>query len=95
MDTGTGLLRVNQSKLCKAYDDWYDMDVPLEDEAVGDSHHLSGACLLAEAEHGDDIQELCVGPMHLSSACATTCLRVARPLDLCQEFDLNSQPGQQ
>ena len=31
----------------------------------------------------------------MSSACATTCLRVAPPLDLSQYFDLNSQAGQQ
>ena len=50
---------------------------------------------MAEAENEVDIQELYAGSMHLSSVCATTGRRVSLPLDLRQDFDFNSQAGQQ
>ena len=95
LDTGTGLLRVNQSKLRKAHDDWSDIDAPLDDEAVGNSHQLPEPLWLAEAENEVDIQELYSGSTHLSSACENTCLRVGPPIDLRQGFDITSQVGQQ
>ena len=57
LDIGTNLLRVNQSKLRKAHDDWSDVDVPLEEEAVVDIPTLSCSVWLAPPRRKRDVQD--------------------------------------
>ena len=78
LDTGTQLLRANQSKLRKAPESWADVDIPLEEEQPS-GVSLAETFWLAENDNVD-ILEFYTGSMHLSSAFANTAAKVAPPL---------------
>ena len=71
LDTGTQLLRLNQSKLRKAPDDWADVEVPLEEEPPSEVS-LAETFWLAENENVD-VMEFYTSSMRLSrTSCGLT-----------------------
>ena len=84
LDTGTQLLRLNQSKLRKAPDDWADVEVPLEEEPPS-GVSLAETFWLAENENVD-VMEFYTSSMKLSSAFANTTAKVGPPVDLRLDF---------
>ena len=93
LDTGTSLIRVNQSKLRKDHDDWHDVPIPLDEEVDEEQASLANSFWLAE--NGKlDFQELFSGSARSSSACADEGLKTGSPIDLRTGFDLITQEGQ-
>ena len=84
LDTGTQLLRLNQSKLSEAPDDWADVEVPLEEEPPSEVS-LAETFWLAENENVD-VMEFYTSSMKLSSAFANTTAKVGPPVDLRLDF---------
>ena len=93
LDTGTSIIRVNQSKLRKDHDDWHDVPIPLDEAADEDQASLAGSFWLATPSGKLDFQEMCSGSARSSSACADEGLKTGSPIDLRTGFDLNVQEG--
>ena len=104
-----GVMRVNQSKLRKDADEWYDVDLPvlddsqpLETPSEGTEHadHVSGSHEYAQvlwevtSTGKIDFLELFSGSARLSAACASSGLKVGPPIDLKTGFDLNNDKAQ-
>merc|ERR1712197_293527 len=87
LDVGTQLLRLNQSKLRKAPDDWADVEVPLGEEPPS-GVSLAETFWLAENEHAG-VLEVYTSSMRLSSAFANTTAKVGPPVGLALIFDLS------
>ena len=94
MDTGTTLIRVNQSKLRRDHDNWHDVPIPLEEEVEEEQSPLAENFWLATTAGKLDFQEMCSGSARSSSACADEGLKTGPPIDLRTGFDLNVQEGQ-
>ena len=104
-----GVMRVNQSKLRRDADEWYDVDLPMLDDSNLDllssdrpdnaeqvSGYLEYAHILWEVTCTGkiDFLELFSGSARLSAACAATGMKVGPPIDLKTGFNLNSKKGQ-
>ncbi len=104
-----GVMRINQSKLRKDADEWYDVDLPVLDDSDPNvlpsdrpeseeqvSGYLEYANIMWEVTCVGkiDFLELFSGSARLSAACASTGLKVGPPIDLKTGFNLNSRKGQ-
>ena len=103
-----GVMRVNQSKLRKDADEWYDVDLPVLDDsnplqepsAGTETEKVDGALEYAQvmwevtSTGKINFLELFSGSARLSAACASSNLKVGPPIDLKTGFDLNSRAGQ-
>jgi hypothetical protein len=93
IDTGTTIMRVNQSLLRKDPDVWHDVAVPFEDDIEEVLEHLEPVFWQVQRHGRLDFLELFSGSAH--AACAQHGLAVGPPIDLRTGFDLNSKEGQQ
>ena len=95
IDTGTTVMRVNQSKLRREHDDWHEFAVPLSDDppaapppvpaplkAEVTDESIPDVYWLVHMKGKVDVQELFSGSARVSSACADHGLRVAAAIDL-------------